>query len=356
MLEISLFSVLLLVLIIPLTLKKVEENLEIFLFIMGILAVTCAHIWGGKQVWSKELIQESLIEPIMITIAVIAAGIIIELFRDDITDSIVRFERRIGSKLFCFVLVTALGLMSSIITAIMASIILVEVVNCLRLNKDYETKLVVLGCFSIGLGAALTPIGEPLSTICIGKLKGEPYNAGFFFLLEILSVYILPGILALGILGAIIEPSVKGIARDTLSEDKKSSFKDVFVYAGKVYIFIMGLVYLGRGFKPIIDTYIIKLPSAALYWINSISAILDNATLTAAEISPLMSLAQIKYLLMGLLIAGGMLIPGNVPNIICAGRLKVSSKQWAKIGVPVGLVLMIIYFIIFSLIEHIFIT
>ena len=75
-----------------------------------------------------------------------------------------------------------------------------------------------------------------------------------------------------------------------------------------------------------------------------ISAVLDNATLTAAEISPEMSLEQIKAVLMGLLIAGGMLIPGNIPNIISAHKLKITSKEWAKLGIPIGLVMMVIYF------------
>jgi predicted cation transporter len=49
---------------------------------------------------------------------------------------------------------------------------------------------------------------------------------------------------------------------------------------------------------------------------------------------------------MGLLIAGGMLIPGNIPNIVAAGRLKISMKEWAIIGVPIGLVLMVIFFVV----------
>jgi predicted cation transporter len=70
---------------------------------------------------------------------------------------------------------------------------------------------------------------------------------------------------------------------------------------------------------------------------------LDNATLTAAEISPAMSMVQIQAVLMGLLISGGMLIPGNIHNIISAGKLGISSKEWAKLGVPLGLILMAIY-------------
>ncbi len=29
-----------------------------------------------------------------------------------------------------------------------------------------------------------------------------------------------------------------------------------------------------------------------------------------------------------------MLIPGNIPNIISAGKLGITSKEWARLGVP----------------------
>ena len=64
--------------------------------------------------------------------------------------------------------------------------------------------------------------------------------------------------------------------------------------AGKIFLFVMALELLGAGFKPIIDTYIIHLDGRILYWINMISAVLDNATLAAAEISPSMSGLQIE--------------------------------------------------------------
>jgi len=45
---------------------------------------------------------------------------------------------------------------------------------------------------------------------------------------------------------------------------------------------------------------------------------------------------QINAALMGLLIAGGMLIPGNIPNIISANKLGITSKEWAKLGCTSG--------------------
>ena len=77
-----------------------------------------------------------------------------------------------------------------------------------------------------------------------------------------------------------------------------------------------------------------------------VSAILDNATLTAAEIAPSMAQNQINAALMGLLISGGMLIPGNIPNIISAGKLGITSGEWAKLGVPMGLVLNAVFFVL----------
>ena len=106
----------------------------------------------------------------------------------------------------------------------------------------------------------------------------------------------------------------------------------------------MALVLLGTGFKPMIDMYISKMPAPLLYWVNITSAILDNATLAAAELGPHMTAAQVKGIIMGIIISGGMLIPGNIPNIIAANKLRISSRAWAVAGVPFGLILMALYF------------
>ena len=54
-------------------------------------------------------------------------------------------------------------------------------------------------------------------------------------------------------------------------------------------MFILALVFLGTAFTPIVDRYLTRIPAAGLYWINIVSAVLDNATVTAAEITPRMS-------------------------------------------------------------------
>jgi predicted cation transporter len=319
------------VLLAPFFHKKVEEELETFLFIMGVVSVSISKSWS----WG--LVKEALVTPIEISLAVLIAGLAFRAVRPRIrrwTDAAVA---RFGYPPLLFVLVAGLGLISSVITAIIAALILAEVISALKLSRKFEIKVVIIACFSIGLGAALTPLGEPLATIAVNKLKGEPYHADFLFLFKLLGVWIIPLIFGLAVWTASFRnPRGEG----TLTEDSVETYPDVFFRSLRVYVFVMALVFLGEGFKPVVDRYLVNVPAHALYWINIVSAILDNATLTAAEMTPAMPIETVKELLLGLLIAGGMLIPGNIPNIICASKLSIKSKEWAKLGIPVGLIIM----------------
>lgn len=337
----GLVVILLLVLTLPFAFKAVEHQLEIFLFIMGVAASLISGIMD------QHLILKALEEPVMITAAVLIAGILFKLFQTKLQAGIRAALRVVPFPVFAFLVITVLGLASSVITAIIASLVLVEIISALRLDRKTEVNFVILACFSIGLGAVLTPLGEPLSTIAVSKMNGD-----FWYLVRTIGIYVIPTVVVLGIFGAFFLKGRPEAAAATegpgLSEqeDAGESYKDVIVRALKIYLFVMALTFLGDGFKPLIDTYVLGLPSTALYWINMLSAVLDNATLTAAELSPAMELAQVKAVLMGLLISGGMLIPGNIPNIVSASKLKIGSREWAKVGVPFGLALMVIFFFI----------
>ena len=191
MVFLGLFIILAIVLFAPFLIKKVEEELELFLFVMGFIAVAITSQWGVS------LVKEALVEPIKITLAVFIAGFLFRIFQKRIGHSVNKIKDKIGIKLFAFLVIVTLGLLSSVITAIIAALVLVEIIACLALDRKNEVFLVILACFSIGLGAALTPIGEPLSTIAIAKLRGVPYQAGFFFLFRHLWFYIIPGVIAL---------------------------------------------------------------------------------------------------------------------------------------------------------------
>jgi predicted cation transporter len=344
-----LIIVLLIILILPMVFKPVEEQIELFLFIMGAIAVTVTRQWSGH------LIHEMMFEPVKITVAVLIAGFIFMFFSELLAKQSAVLLKKTGIKTFVFLLVTVLGLISSFITAIIAALVLAETIKHLKLPRKIEIKLVILTCFSIGMGAALTPIGEPLSTITIAKLQGPPYNADFWFLLRHIWWYVIPAIVGLGIIAVTLVNDKKEVDFDKRKDSAadKETAKDVIIRTGKVYIFIMGLVLLGKGFEPLITNYISKIPYYFLYWINIVSAVLDNATLAAAEINPSMSLIQIKSAVLGLILAGGMLIPGNIPNIIASNKLKIKSKEWAAFALPLGFGLMIIYFVIIMVLTNI---
>jgi len=361
---IGLFIIFLLVLIGPFKIKIIEQNLEVFLFICGVLALTIAGFVVGLEFkgetihtgWTGAIIKEGLTAPLRIADVygipigivqiVLVVGLIIYNWHGPIHRGIRKMTEALSLKVMAFILIAVLGLVSSVISAILAAIILVEMANAMPLSRKSKVDLVVIACFSIGLGAALTPLGEPLSTIAISKLSGPPYFAGFDYLIKLLGKYIVPGIIAYGFVGMFFLGKVDTKDQGLKGEDYKETLRDVIMRAVKVYVFIMALVFLGDGFKPLIITYFTQVPSEFLYWVNMVSAILDNATLTAAEIGPSLSQIQIEAALMGLLIAGGMLIPGNIPNIISAGKLGITSKEWARLGVPLGFVTMAVYFVI----------
>ena len=334
-----------LVLTLPFLFHRVEKDLELFLFVMGVAAAAV----GGAFSW--KLAGTALEDPLPITAAVLGMGFLFRWTRGLIERGVRALLLRVPVKLFVFGLILGLGLVSSVITVIIASLVLVEVVSLLKLDRGSEVKIVVLACFALGLGAVLTPIGEPLSTIAVSKLSGPPYHAGFWFLLQRLGVWIVPGIVGFALLSLFFHDRQVQRAEESLEESaeevaRDESYRDIFLRAGKVYLFVVALVLLGEGFKPVIDRYVVSLPAWMLYWLNMSSAVLDNATLTAAELSPAMEMGQIRDVLLGLLLAGGMLIPGNIPNIIAASKLKIGMKEWAKFAVPVGLVAMALYFVL----------
>lgn len=340
---VGLILVLATIFILPFVVHKVEKNLEYFLFIMGLIATIISKSLSIELL--EEIIQNKLLY--FITAAVLIAGLIFKYTSHKITAGIEAVDRKIPSFLLVFLIIVLLGFVSSLITAIIASLILVEIIFALPYDRNTKVNITIISCFSIGLGAALTPIGEPLSTIVVSTMEED-----FSYLLNIIGIFVIPAIIALGLFGGFyVTRSLKKASAASGDQIKAEtsepdSIKAVIIRAVNIFIFVIALELLGAGFKPLVETYIIKLPSGLLYWINMVSAVLDNATLAAAEISPSMTTTQVQAILMGLLISGGMLIPGNIPNIISAGKLGIKSREWAKAGLPIGLALMVIFFVI----------
>jgi len=352
---IALAIILLAVLLLPFKVRWCERNLEIFFLIMGILSVSLS------RQWSAALVIDALKTPVMVGSlpigifqVVLVFGLLIHFFNDQFNRAVLALEKKLSTGVFIFILILVFGILSSLVSAIITAFLLAEVAAALPLGRKERVRLIVIACFAVGLGAVLTPVGEPMSTILVQRLSGPPYNAGFFFPIRHFAVYVVPGIGVFALFAAIWVGRKRAASReavvfvDGLVQQGKynETLATIIIRSVKVFAFIVALVLLGEGFRPLIVWFFTKIPAAALFWINMTSAVLDNATLTAVEINSSLAISQIIAIAMGLLIAGGMLIPGNIPNIVSASRLKISMKEWAVIGVPVGLVTMIVYFVI----------
>src|SRR5688572_17179404 len=124
-----LWGLVLAVLLLPFAIREVEHTLEAFLLAVGAVAVTVA---GGG---SAHLVHEALREPVVITLAVLGAGLAFHYGRRPLDRWLALAIRGIPSRVFFFLTVAGLGLLSSVITAIIAALVLVEVVTALKLDR-----------------------------------------------------------------------------------------------------------------------------------------------------------------------------------------------------------------------------
>lgn len=320
------------VLFVPFLFKAVEDRLEVFLLIAGIASVSATHSW------SFELLGHATKNPLEITAAVLVASLAFKFISPVMDRGVRNFSSRFGARPLAFMLVAGLGLISGLVTALVAALALSEAVRLLRLDSKSELRLVVLACYSIGLGAVLTPLGEPLAAISVARLAGSSHHPDFWFLFRLLGLWVLPLILvlALGSYFAVSQKAGLGFARKKESD----SLPGLLLRTLKVYVFVVGLELLGAGFNPVTGDFLKSLSPSGLYWASLVSGVLDNASLAAAGLSPEMSVQQLRFFLLGLMISGGMMVPGNFPNIICAAKLGIGFKKWAAFGVPVGFALM----------------
>jgi len=330
--EFTLWTLVILVLVLPLVAPVIERNIELFLLAFGALAVTVSSRW------SDELAREAARAPIPITVTVLAVGLAFHYGRPLLDRAFRLLLRRLPLPFLLLLLVTGLGLASSVITAIIAALILAETMHLLHLGRKQEIAVTVLACYAIGLGAVLTPIGEPLATIVTAKLGGN-----FWFLARLMGPWIIPGVLLAGLAASLTHPRPGGAPlKDT---ERKESLATVLLRAGKVFIFVAALILLGNGLSPLSEHYVPQLHEIALFWSNTLSAVLDNATLASAEITPALSSRQLTGALLSLLVSGGLLIPGNIPNIIAASHLRIRSSEWAKAAFLPGITGLLFYFL-----------
>src|SRR5512138_3231986 len=118
--DIGLFAIVLLVLIGPFMVKKVEHNLEVFLFVMGVLAVTISGFYSKEALasigytehqmeligWNMELITEAIMEPIIkgIVPAVLVAGLLFHYGRSYAQSAMASIAKTVPTKIIVFLI------------------------------------------------------------------------------------------------------------------------------------------------------------------------------------------------------------------------------------------------------------
>ena len=322
--------IMLLLLFGPVAVRTIEHNIELYILGIGILATVLSDDPGIR------IIRIALTQPILIAIAVLVAGLIFRRTREQLDEVFVWMRSRVRRSILTAISIFILALMSSLITSIIAALVLVEIAGMLNLHDGARERVVVAGCFAVGLGSALTPAGGPVSTLAANAL-----DAGFFGLFELLSWWMIPGVMAMSLLAGFF-------ARGEYYEGPpgmhvRETLVDVLLQGAKVFGFIAGLVLIGEAYASLARQIVPMLSDTALYWANTTSALLDNATLLALEVKAVRP-AGARNIILALLISGGMLIPGNIPNVIAAGALNIRSGTWARIAIPIGLAMLGIYF------------
>ncbi len=342
--EISLLAKILLGLVVlnllvwPLKSKWVENHLELFLLIVGAAAVTISGMW------SKEFIYDALNSPVNVAFIVLVVSIIFNYYSRYIFRVLFVLFRFFEPKYSFAILVFLLGITSSVFSVTVAALILAEVLQVVNLEREQTVKVTVYACYAIGLGAVLLPLAEPLGLVIYKELAAGPHQADFFFVLKHFFWWIMPAISLMALAAGYTVRNANAQVELHIREDKEDT-RSMLRRTWHIYLFVAALTLISTGLRPFADATIARLSGKILFWANSVSVIIDNATLAAIEITPDVTIPNLMYMVIGLAAFGSMLIQGNLPNIVAAEKLGIKSREWARVAVPTGLVLMSGYFV-----------
>lgn len=315
----------------PVLIKPIEREVEFFFLVIGLIT---AALMGQ---FNMALVRGALLDPLPFTAAVLFFGAAFRLFADHLDRLLGRIVRVTDPRILCFCLSLVLASLAPLVTPVVSALVFVEAISLLGYDRSVEVAATVLACFAIGIGAGLTPLGMPAIAVVLRSL-----NADFWYLINLLGWFVVVGV-AIASVPILFLPFASGEPMQTV-RPKDSWMTVLAARPGRVYVFIAGLVALSDGLRPVVNAYVHRIPESLLFWMNTLSAVLDNSTLAAVEISPSLNMSQQRAALLSLLISGGMLITGNIPNVVAASRLRITSREWARIGVVVGVVLLILCF------------
>ena len=327
----------------PLKSRWVESHLEIFLLMIGAAAVTVS---GG---WSVDFIYQTLQYPVNVAFIVLVVSLIFNNYSRYIFRVLFAFFKQFEPRYSFALLIFFLGMTSSLVSVTVSALILAEVLKVVNLEHGATVRITVFACYAIGLGAVLTPLAEPMGLVINSALSQPPHNADFFFLLRNFFWWIAPAIVLLSVAAGYAARNAGSTLQMQIQEDKET-YGSMMRRTWHIYIFVAALNLISTGLRPLAQSTITHLNGPVLFLANAASVIIDNATLAAIEIVPTISHRNLLFMVIGLAAFGSMLVQGNLPNIVAAEKLGIKSREWARIAVPTGLVLMAGYFFILLLV------
>ncbi|MBR3899260.1 MAG: DUF1646 family protein [Elusimicrobiaceae bacterium] len=322
----------------PLVSKWVENHLELFLLLVGIAAVS---ITGG---WSKDFVYQTFNAPVNVAFIVLVVSVIFNHYSRYIFRVLFVLFRFLEPRYSFAVLVFVLGMVSSICSVTVAALVLAEVLQVVNLEREQTIKVAVYACYAIGLGAILLPLAEPLGLVIYNELAAGPHQADFFYVLRTFFWWIVPGIVLMSLATGYVVRHSNTQVQLHIREDKEDP-KSILRRTWNIYLFVAALHLISTGLRPFAQSTIAHLNGKILFWANAVSVIIDNATLAAIEVTPNVTTENLMYMVIGLAAFGSMLVQGNLPNIVTAEKLDIKSREWARVAVPAGLVLMSGYFV-----------
>lgn len=329
-------------LVMPLTSRWVESHLELFLLAVGGVAVTVSNGW------SAELVRKTLAAPVYVSFIVVVVSVIFNNYSRYIFRVLFAFFRTLEPCYSFALLVFLLGMTSSLVSVTVAALVLAEVLQVVHLEHDTTVKITVFACYAIGLGAVLTPLAEPMGLVINSALSGPPHHADFFFLLRHFFGWITPAVCGLSVVAGYAARNAGTTMQMHIREDKEN-YSSILRRTLHIYMFVAALTLISAGLRPLAQSTITHLGGKVLFLANAVSVIIDNATLAAIEMVPTISTTDLIYMVIGLAAFGSMLLQGNLPNIVAAEKLGIKSREWARVAVPTGLVLMSVYFVLLSI-------
>jgi predicted cation transporter len=369
--------------VLPILVKLVDEQLGYFFMLMGGVVLWLSMRMGivrfehgsfaqNTMHGHEESLVSILAEPKLLLVFYFVLSLLAIVCSKQI-EAAVRFSaKRLSPPTLVGLFILVIGSMGSVSVVVMATLGGIFFSTLQRVTHRGYTPVAVVFSAAIGISALLTTVGEPLSLFIARNLgEGTPYLLRTYGGIVFLNVGVLAVIgwllakRAMPLAQTREEVMMKEVheAEEEVAGQGQRSGREVrealtavktfereehsFVHrmdqllhsTAKLYFFVIGLLLFGEGVKPIAAHIFGGLSPIAAFFGNSISAVADNALLGLLEVQS--GMPQHVVLVLGLSLAfwGVGLVPGNVCNIVLKEKLEISFGTWARYGIPLALVL-----------------